>query len=36
MPVSLSYALAGLDTSYADITGSIRERLLGEAAACAA
>jgi len=32
MPVSLSYALAGLDTSTADITGSIRERMLGEAA----
>ena len=31
MPASLSYTLAGLDTSYADITGSIRERLLGEA-----
>jgi spore germination cell wall hydrolase CwlJ-like protein len=31
MPVALSYALAGLDTSNADITGSIRERLLGEA-----
>ena len=30
MPASLSYTLAGLDTSYADITGSIRERLLGE------
>ena len=32
MPASLSYALAGLDTSYADITGSIRERILGEVA----
>ena len=32
MPVSLSYALAGLDTTYSDISGSIRERLLGEAA----
>jgi spore germination cell wall hydrolase CwlJ-like protein len=31
MPPSLSYTLAGLDTSYADITGSIRERLLGDA-----
>ena len=31
MPASLSYTLAGLDTTYADITGSIRERLLGEA-----
>ncbi len=31
MPPALSYTLAGLDTSYADITGSIRERLLGEA-----
>ncbi len=28
MPASLSYALAGLDTSNADITGSIRERML--------
>ena len=31
MPVSLSYTLAGLDTSYAGMTGSIRERMLGEA-----
>jgi spore germination cell wall hydrolase CwlJ-like protein len=31
MPPALSYTLAGLDSSYADITGSIRERLLGEA-----
>ncbi len=31
MPPSLSYTLAGLDTTYAGITGSIRERLLGEA-----
>src|SRR5436305_3446277 len=31
MPVSLSYALAGLDPSNADITGSIRERMLGDA-----
>jgi spore germination cell wall hydrolase CwlJ-like protein len=28
MPVSLSYVLASLDTSYSDITGSIRERML--------
>jgi spore germination cell wall hydrolase CwlJ-like protein len=32
MPVSLSYALAGLDPGNADITGSIRERMLGDAA----
>lgn len=31
MPPALSYTLAGLDSAYADITGSIRERLLGEA-----
>ena len=31
MPPSLSYTLAGLDTTYNGITGSIRERLLGEA-----
>src|ERR1700738_1605991 len=31
MPVSLSYALAGLDPGNADITGSIRERMLGDA-----
>jgi spore germination cell wall hydrolase CwlJ-like protein len=31
MPPSLSYTLAGLDTTYAGIAGSIRERLLGEA-----
>ena len=31
MPPALSFTLAGLDTSYAGITGSIRERLLGEA-----
>jgi len=31
MPVSLSYALASLDPSNADITGSIRERMLGDA-----
>jgi spore germination cell wall hydrolase CwlJ-like protein len=30
MPASLSYVLAGLDSSNAEITGSIRERLLGE------
>jgi len=30
MPASLSYALAGLDSSNADITGSIRERILGD------
>ncbi len=30
MPASLSYTLAGLDSSYADLTGSIRERLLGD------
>ena len=32
MPVSLSYTLAGLDTSQAEIIDSIRERMLGEAA----
>ena len=32
MPVSLSYALAGLDPANADITGSIRERMLGDVA----
>ena len=32
MPISLSYTLAGLDTSQADMIGAIRERLLGEAA----
>src|SRR5260370_27107637 len=32
MPVSLSYALAGLDPGNADITGSIRERMLGDLA----
>jgi spore germination cell wall hydrolase CwlJ-like protein len=32
MPVSLSYALAGLDPGNADITGSIRERILGDMA----
>jgi spore germination cell wall hydrolase CwlJ-like protein len=30
MPASLSYASASLDSRYADITGSIRERILGE------
>jgi spore germination cell wall hydrolase CwlJ-like protein len=30
MPASLSYALAGLDSTNADITGSIRERMLGD------
>ena len=30
MPPSLSYALAGLDPNFAEITGSIRERLLGD------
>ncbi len=29
MPASLGYMLAGLDTSNADITGSIRDRVLG-------
>jgi spore germination cell wall hydrolase CwlJ-like protein len=32
MPVSLSYALAGIDPGNADITGSIRERMLGDVA----
>jgi spore germination cell wall hydrolase CwlJ-like protein len=32
MPISLSYALAGLDPGNADITGSIRERMLGDVA----
>jgi len=32
MPVSLSYVLAGLDPGNADITGSIRERMLGDVA----
>src|SRR6478672_10834302 len=31
MPVSLSYTLAGLDSSYADMIDAIRERMLGEA-----
>jgi spore germination cell wall hydrolase CwlJ-like protein len=31
MPVSLSYALAALDPGNADITNSIRERMLGDA-----
>ncbi|MEA2906681.1 MAG: hypothetical protein QOI12_4068 [Alphaproteobacteria bacterium] len=30
MPASLSYTLAGLDPANAEITGSIRERLLGD------
>jgi hypothetical protein len=33
MPIPLSYTLAGLDPGNADITGSIRERLLGDGAA---
>src|ERR1700692_2834084 len=32
MPISLSYALAGLDPGNADITGSIREHMLGDVA----
>src|ERR1700730_13946368 len=32
MPVSLSYALAGLDPGNGEITGSIRERMLGDTA----
>jgi spore germination cell wall hydrolase CwlJ-like protein len=32
MPVPLSYALAGLDPGNADITGSIRARMLGDVA----
>ncbi len=32
IPVSLSYALASLDPDNADITGSIRERMLGDIA----
>jgi spore germination cell wall hydrolase CwlJ-like protein len=32
MPASLSYALASLDPGNADITGSIRERMLGDVA----
>src|SRR5450432_2949235 len=32
MPVSLSYVLAGIDPGNADITGSIRERMLGDVA----
>jgi spore germination cell wall hydrolase CwlJ-like protein len=31
MPAPLSYALAGLDTTYSGMTGAIRERLLGDA-----
>ncbi len=30
MPASLSYVLAGLDSTYAEITGSIREQILGD------
>jgi hypothetical protein len=30
MPVAMNYVLAGLDSSNADITGTIRERILGE------
>jgi hypothetical protein len=30
MPASLGYVLAGLDTTNADITGSIRDRILGD------
>jgi spore germination cell wall hydrolase CwlJ-like protein len=33
MPVPMSYTLAGLDSGNADITGSIRERMLGDGAA---
>src|SRR6204780_4908187 len=33
MPVSLSYALAGIDPGNADITGAIRQRMLGDAEA---
>jgi spore germination cell wall hydrolase CwlJ-like protein len=33
MPIPLSYTLAGLDPGNADITGSIRERMLGDGAA---
>jgi spore germination cell wall hydrolase CwlJ-like protein len=32
MPVSLSYALAGLDANNAELTGSIRARILGDLA----
>src|SRR5436190_22455051 len=32
LPASLSYALAGLDPNNADITGSIRDRVLRESA----
>src|SRR3979490_2769544 len=32
MPASLSYALSGIDPGNADITGSIRERMLGDVA----
>jgi hypothetical protein len=30
MPVAMNYVLAGLDSNNADITGAIRERMLGE------
>src|SRR3954470_1427883 len=30
MPVAMNYVLAGLDANNADITGAIRERMLGE------
>ena len=33
MPPALSYVVAGLDSNNADITGSIRERILGDIAA---
>src|SRR4051812_20953875 len=32
MPVAMNYVLAGLDSNNADITGTIRERMLGEIA----
>ena len=34
IPPTLGYALVGLDPSKADITGSIRERILGEGVDC--
>src|SRR5262245_54359582 len=33
MPAAMNYVLAGLDPANADITNTIRERMLGEAAA---
>src|SRR4051794_8105296 len=30
MPMAMNYVLAGLDSANADITGAIRERMLGE------